>query len=462
MNMKWEKLLSQTRLDEESSDAVALERRTPFEVDVDKIIFSSAFRRLNRKTQVHPLAANDHVHTRLTHSIEVARVGKILGKAIGLHLHIEKQLPKGISADDLGTIVEAACLAHDIGNPPFGHAGEDAMEHWFESNGESIFGSLSKDHRRDLMSFEGNAQGFRMITQTENRLFKGGMRLTYATLGTFLKYPRTSRRGERKFGAYISEEDILKRVATGLGLVAKGKHGWSRHPLAHLVEAADDICYAIIDIEDAVELKIISFNEAKKILLSPFDKDEKNRIIATFGPLTSYRVNMGRIRGPLFNLMIEGAIEAFKKGYNDIMKGELEDNLFDVLRKGDKRRVFITKAKEHAYDNIFQDQKKIETELGSYATFECLFDTFCKAAINSSQHLKSPTGEAPLVWKSERVLQLLGDHRPMGTNAPPGASWSTYHCLRRVIDFVSGMTDNYATYVSKQLKGAAFNGEQRP
>lgn len=168
--MKWEKLLSQTRLGEETCPAATPEIRTPFEADVDRVIFSSAFRRLNRKTQVHPLAANDHVHTRMTHSLEVARVGKNLGKALGTR--IEGKLPKGISPHDLGTIVEAACLAHDIGNPPFGHAGEEAMAHWFEINGTKFFGNLSKDHKRDLMVFEGNAQGFRMITQTENRLFE--------------------------------------------------------------------------------------------------------------------------------------------------------------------------------------------------------------------------------------------------------------------------------------------------
>jgi len=458
--MKWEKLLSPTRLGEENCTAATSEIRTPFEADVDRVIFSSAFRRLNRKTQVHPLAANDHVHTRMTHSLEVARVGKNLGKALGTH--IENKLPEGISPHDLGTIVEAACLAHDIGNPPFGHAGEEAMAHWFEINGTKFFGNLSKDHKRDLMVFEGNAQGFRMITQTENRLFEGGLRLTYATLGTFLKYPRTSRRPERKFGAYLTEELILERIATELGLVSKGKHAWSRHPLAHLVEAADDICYAIIDLEDAVELKILSFDQVEQILLSPFAEYAKARIRASYGPKAAHRVNLARLRGPVFDLMISGTVEAFIKGYDSIMNGEFEHTLFDLLENDDPRRTFISSAKNRAKNDIFLDQKKIETELGSYATFECLLDPFCRAAVDAAQHFKSPKGEATLAWKSRLVLQLLGDHAPSEKNVPPGASWSPYQCLRRVVDFVSGMTDNYATYIAKQLQGAAFSGGQRP
>ncbi|MGA6828264.1 deoxyguanosinetriphosphate triphosphohydrolase [Nitrospira sp. NS4] len=458
--MKWEKLLSPTRLGEEKSTPTTPEIRTPFEADVDRIIFSSAFRRLNRKTQVHPLAANDHVHTRMTHSLEVARVGKNLGKALGFR--IEDKLPKGISPHDLGSIVEAACLAHDIGNPPFGHAGEEAIAHWFENNGSRFFGSLSKDHKRDLMIFEGNAQGFRMITQTENRLFEGGLRLTYATLGTFLKYPRTSRGPERKFGAYLTEEPILERIATELGLVSKSKHTWSRHPLAHLVEAADDICYAIIDLEDAVELKILSFDQVEEILLSPFAESERTSIRSTYGPKAAHRVNLARLRGPVFELMISGTIEAFIKGYDSIMRGELDHTLFELLGDDDPRKAFIAAAKDRARTDIFMDQKKVETELGSYATFECLLDAFCQAAVDAAQHFKSPKGEATLAWKSQHVLQLLGDHAPSEKNVPPGATWSTYQCLRRVIDFVSGMTDNYATYVAKQLQGAAFAGVQRP
>jgi dGTPase len=222
LHMNWDRLLSKKRLGVETDQSTPGEGRSVFEADIDRVVYSGAFRRLSRKTQVHPLAANDHIHTRLTHSLEVAQVGRTLGKALGLR--IASHLPEWVSPHDLAAIMQAACLAHDLGNPPFGHSGEEAMVHWFELNGANFFGSLSKDHKWDLVSFEGNAQSFRILTQAENHLFQGGLRLTYATLGTFLKYPWSSRTPEKKFGAFLSEKSILDRVANELGLVNKGNH----------------------------------------------------------------------------------------------------------------------------------------------------------------------------------------------------------------------------------------------
>ncbi|HUW28441.1 MAG TPA: deoxyguanosinetriphosphate triphosphohydrolase [Sulfuriferula sp.] len=458
--MDWHKLLSSDRLVSEVDTSGISVGRTPFEKDVDKVIFSGAFRRLNRKTQVHPIAANDHIHTRLTHSLEVAQVGRALGQSIGTR--IASELPKGLTAYDIGSILQAACLAHDIGNPPFGHAGEEAMGHWFEANGPRIFRHLSKEHKHDLETFEGNAQGFRILTQTENNLFRGGLNLTYATLATFLKYPRTSRDPSRKFGAYITEEKILGQIAEHVGLININKHRWCRHPLAYLVEAADDICYGILDLEDAVELKILMFDDVEKILLKPFSKQEKEKIQNSYPTKKSYRINLGRIRGPVFNFLISGAIDAFTNNYDRIMSGEAEQYIFDLLDADDPRRRLIAESKALTKNETFQDSKKLETELGSYATFECLLETFCQAALDVAQHLKSPKDEAPLIWRSVRVLQLLGDHAPSEGNEPPGLPWSSYQCLRRVIDFTSGMTDNYATYIAKQLQGMAFTGVQRP
>ena len=208
--MEWDRLLLRERLGREGEASRPRPGRSEFESDIGRIIFSSAFRRLGRKTQVHPLAPNDHVHTRLTHSAEVAYVGRGLGKELGRR--IKKDLPRGTTPDDLGTVVQAACLAHDLGNPPFGHGGEEGMIHWFETKGPAIFRDLTKDHQRDLISFEGNAQGFRIVAQTENHLFQGGLQLTYATLGAFHKYPWTSCKGEKKFGSFLSEEDVLNGV----------------------------------------------------------------------------------------------------------------------------------------------------------------------------------------------------------------------------------------------------------
>lgn len=210
--MEWEKLISSKRLGEKNRSISEYDKRTAFESDIDRIIFSSGFRRLSKKTQVHPFCRNDHVHTRLTHSLEVAQVGKSLGKMLAYQ--IKDKLPKGISENDFGSIVQAACLAHDIGNPPFGHAGEEAISHWFKSNGNKYFKNLNQEHIDDISRFEGNAQGFRILTQIQNNLFKGGLRLTYATLAAFLKYPwiSTNMDKDKKFGAFISEKKYLMKL----------------------------------------------------------------------------------------------------------------------------------------------------------------------------------------------------------------------------------------------------------
>jgi dGTPase len=340
------------------------------------------------------------------------------------------------------------------------------MAHWFETDGSRYFRNLSKDHKRDLTCFEGNAQGFRILTQTENHLFVGGLRVTYATLGTFLKYPWSSRAAiaqeKRKFGAYISEEEILERVAKKLGLVSIGKHAWCRHPLAYLVEAADDVCYAIIDLEDAVELKILSYDSVAELLLSLFERDERARISDGLVRTPAHRVNLARLRGPVFDRLIQAVVEAFSNGYEAIMAGQGPTDLFGVLDGSDPARLLVAEAKLRTSTKVFPDSKKIETELGSYETLGCLLAAFCQAGTDVAEHLKSPMDESPLTWKSERILQLLGDHAPIADNAPPGSSWSQYQCLRRVTDYVSGMTDNYATYISQQLRGMGFAGIQRP
>lgn len=468
--MTWDKLLSTQRLAQPKPSELK-NHRSEFERDKDRIMYSGAFRRLSRKTQVHPLAANDHVHTRLTHSLEVAQVGRTLGKAIGKEIKKKGELPPGFTPNDVAAVVQAACLAHDLGNPPFGHGGEEGMSHWFELNGPKMFGAMSKEHKHDIMSFEGNAQGFRIVTQLENHLFDGGLRLTYATLGAFLKYPWTSGVPNKKFGAYISEEKILEEIADGLGLLRskrdKHKHDklkleWCRHPLAFLVEAADDICYAIIDLEDAVELGILSFKDIEKRLMPFFDKKKEKEIRSTFeSSKNAYRVNLARFRGPLFEEAISGAIEGFMKGYEDIMLGKHNTDLFDLLQKGDRRKDLVSTAKNISKELVFQDQKKVEIEIGCYSTFETLLESFCNAALESAQCIKDGH-EMKLGWKSGLILQLLGDHAPHFSNPPINAKWSQYQCLRRVIDFVSGMTDNYATYISRQLQGMGFSGMQRP
>jgi len=461
--MDWEKVLSKKRL---GTSDVLPERpgRSEFESDIDRIIFSGAFRRLGRKTQVHPLAANDHIHSRLTHSLEVSRVGHALGKELGQRLRaddsLKPMLPKAYQPDDLGAVVEAACLAHDLGNPPFGHAGEDAVIHWFDQNSDSVPENLGDDFKFDLRSLEGNAQGFRIITQLENHIFSGGLRLTYATLAAFQKYPWSSRAKQKKFGAYISEEKILDEIFRELGIPRRPDGRWSRHPLAYLVEAADDICYGVIDMEDAVELGILAFDEAARVLLDVLDEAEREKVRSAFLP-KGHRVNFARMRGRVFDKAIGGAIEAYVKNYGSIMNGDCNSELFKLLAEEDPRRKLIENAKKLGREHIYNDTKKVEIEIGCYSTFDVLLAEFCEAALNQAEVLQDGSGERKLHWRADRILRLLGDHAPSKQNAPP-QGWSAYQCLRRVIDFITGMTDNYAVYIARQLQGAAFSGGQRP
>ena len=222
--------------------------RSPFNSDHDKIIFSGAFRRLGKKTQVHPMATNDHIHNRLTHSLEVACVGRSLGIKVGQALMDKQRLPPGFLPTDLGDIVQSACLAHDIGNPPFGHTGEEAIRNWFEHDGKPYLAGLTADEQADFLHFEGNAQGLRVLTASEYHPYAGGMRLTYATLGAFIKYPWTAApasqglRPKPKYGVFQAEVDIFEEIAQAVNLTQQGEHWYSRHPLVYLMDAADDFC----------------------------------------------------------------------------------------------------------------------------------------------------------------------------------------------------------------------------
>jgi dGTPase len=231
--------------------------------------------------------------------------------------------------------------------------------------------------------------------------------------------------------------------------------------LAHLVEAADDICYSIIDLEDAVELKILGFDEVAAFFLDSFSARERSKITRVFEPGNSHRINLARLRTFVFDKAISAAIELYLKAYREIMEGKYDTNLFDLLDPTDPRIRLVYGAKEFAKQRVFNDTKKIEMEIGCYATFETLLTELCSAALNQSEVLADGKGESKLSWKAERILKLLGDHAPTKNNAPP-EGWSSYQCLRRVIDFVTGMTDNYATYIARQMQGTAVTGTQRP
>lgn len=264
--MRWEQLLSPRRLHDQRSTSTREIGRSPFHKDHDRIVFSGSFRRLGRKTQVHPLTENDHIHTRLTHSLEVGCVGRSLGMIVGSCYAIA-------CLNGLRPLISASLYKRRAWGMtlviPFGHAGEYAIRDWFQrAQSSGLLEGLSDAEREDLLTYEGNAQGFRVITQIEYNQFNGGMRLSAATLGALLKYPWTVRYSGRagKFGAYQSEQALLKEVAEAVGLLPNGEQRWCRHPLAWLVEAADDICYALLDLEDGLEMGILRYEEVVEIL----------------------------------------------------------------------------------------------------------------------------------------------------------------------------------------------------
>ncbi|KPC54066.1 deoxyguanosinetriphosphate triphosphohydrolase [Amantichitinum ursilacus] len=436
--MDWHRLLSANRLGAARDNAPDDElSRSDFHKDHDRIVFSSPFRRLGRKTQVHPLTENDHVHTRLTHSIEVGCVGRSLGLIVGEQLRHE--LPAHISPYDLGAIIQAACLAHDIGNPPFGHAGEYAIRDWFRRDDHAyLLQNLSPNERRDLQTFEGNAQGFRVVTQLENHRFEGGMRLTYATLGTTLKYPWTSEfAGEKgKFSCYQSETHLLEQVALELGLPEVAPGRWARHPLSYLMEAADDICYAILDLEDGIEIGMLPYDTVEPLLMKICGGDtELLQMEVAAAP--SVRRKISLLRGKAIGRCVTEVAKAFIKNHKKLLAGEFSgDMLGDCpasLRHG------IAEAKQLARDQIFNARRKVEIEVGSFTCLDILLDAFCNAAW---QLRVSPE----LPFRMKRILDL------MEYNAPK-KEWPIYQTYGRVLDFIGGMTDNYATYLAQQVGG---------
>jgi dGTPase len=377
--MEWSNLLSHERLGR--PNAVPEEDRSPFQQDIDRITFSAAFRRLAHKTQVHPLSLNDHVHSRLTHSIEVACVGRSLGTGVGARLK-----PCDISQDTFGYVVQAACLAHDIGNPPFGHFGEHAIKSWFKEHTkpESELSVYLEDiHKKDFISFDGNAQGFRIITQLEDSKWAGGLRLTYAVLGAFTKYPRASHIikdeyvGSKEAGFFKSEEGHFTDVANHLGLNRRDSQNpsWCRHPLAFLVEAADDICYRIIDIEDGYELGYLSFTEAKDILASIACNDPK---FTTLPAKESDQI--GKLRAVAVGECVKECIKVFAENHNEILAGNFGHPLLDFTTYRYKEQ--MEHAKKVAKRKIFESESITKREITAETVIGGLLDIFFKVVID--------------------------------------------------------------------------------
>lgn len=435
--MQWSQLLNADRYGDVQASTSLETGRTPFHKDHDRIIFSSAFRRLDRKTQVHPLTENDHIHTRLTHSLEVSCIGRSLATRVGQGL---KTLPSSIAPADLGAMVQAACLAHDIGNPPYGHTGEDAIRHWFQDPQNAHFlDGLSPLECGDLQTFEGNAQGFRLVTKVESHRFNGGMRLTNATLGAFLKYPWTVdyvQSGEKKkFGCYQSEQPILEELAQKLGLIEQAKHCYCRHPLVYLLEAADDICYGLIDLEDGIEMGLIRYAEFEA-LIQPLFSDWDD-VLIQLKEADNERRRLQLLRGLAMETMVTQVSQSFIDNEEALLNGELNGELIDYCST--PVRQVVNQAKMMARERIFKDNRKLMIEIGAYSTLGILLEAFLGA-------VREAMVDGQATFRNRRLLELLG-------RSAPNKDWSLYQAYMRALDFIAGMTDNYAADLANQFSG---------
>lgn len=447
--MDWKNLLNKGRLGHRAAKDET--GRTAFLRDHDKIIFSGAFRRLARKTQVHPLATNDHVHNRLTHSLEVSCVGRTLGIRAGEGLKAAGALPDFIDDTDLGDIVQSACLAHDIGNPPFGHTGERAIRAWFRERGGHWLDRLRPEQRSDLEFFEGNAQGFRTITKSEYHQYGGGMRLTYATLATFLKYPWLSataasdtapRKG--KYSAFLSEREAFREVCEATGLEPVAADHYQRHPLAYLMEAADDFCYAIIDLEDGLEMDLLQWDEVYALLQPALpDTDEVRSLV--FSDMRDGR-KAALLRGKIIETFIEAGVQAFLANQERLLRGLLEGDLISHCEP--EVRDVVENAKSLARTRVFEHPRKIELEIGAFEVIGALLDGLVDAAVGMAHGDHSN-------YRHERIIDLIGRHSFPPELRELGEQDRTYECIMRALDFLAGMTDNYATYLAKQFSGMA-------
>ncbi len=444
--MNWEQLLSLKRYGDKNKRLRKEqdETRLGFEVDYDRIIFSSAFRSLQDKTQVIPLSKTSFVHTRLTHSLEVSVVGRSLGRVVGkkiLEKHPHLSTIHGYQFNDFGAIVAAAALAHDIGNPPFGHSGEKAIGEYFKTGrGKQYKEKLTPKQYQDLIDFEGNANGFKILTESREGI-EGGLRLSYATLGAFMKYPKaslpkkpTSHIAHKKYGFFQNEKIFFDEVAEEVGLLKqniKGETTYSRHPLTYLVEAADDICYTIIDFEDGINLGLIEEEYALEYLI----KLVKETINTTkYNQLTTTADRLGYLRSLAINTLIQEAASIFIDNEEKILSGTFDTALIDKS-KYDAQINDIIKI---SIDKIYQSQEVTEKEIAGYEILATLLDQYCTAADRYN------VGEAS---NYDKLILRAEGHNFDYQNG------EVYTRLISISNFVASLTDGNALLKFQKIKG---------
>lgn len=413
------------------------ENRSEFQRDYDRLVFSAPFRRLQNKTQVFPLPGSIFVHNRLTHSLEVSCVGRSLGNDVAKAILNRQPELQDSFLPEIGSIVSAACLAHDLGNPPFGHSGEKAISTFFsEGKGQVLKEKLSPMEWDDLTHFEGNANAFRLLTHQFEGRRKGGFVLTYPTLASIVKYPfSSSLAGEKsKFGFFTTEEESFRRIATELGLVKLNDHPlkYARHPLVYLVEAADDICYQMMDIEDAHKLKILTTEETQNLLMDYFDEERQEHIRKTFDFVKDKNEQIAYLRSSVIGLLIRECTNIFLNNEERILKGTFEGALIKHISERP------AKAYEHcaavSFEKVYRSRDVLDIELAGFRVISTLLELMTEAVTS------------PEKAYSKLLINRISDQ--YNIKAP-----ALYERVQAVLDYVSGMTDVFALDLYRKING---------
>ncbi len=443
--MKWQQLISNKRLGQEYRQPKRHDDRSEFKRDYDRLIFSAPFRRLQNKTQVFPLPGSIFVHNRLTHSLEVASVGKSLGDDVARIL--QRQHPDDESyqrLSDIGTIVSAACLAHDMGNPPFGHSGEKAIQAFFkEGPGSSLQADVEPAFWEDITHFEGNANAFRLLTHQFKGRRPGGFVMTYSTLASIVKYPyASSAAGQKgKFGFFCFEQDNFVRMAEEMGLIRLSANDqplrYCRHPLVYLVEAADDICYEIMDIEDACKLKILSDEHAQQLLLNFFDDEVKAQILQRIDEeqISDGNEKIAYMRASVIGLLEHECVTTFVEHEEDILNGTFQGGLIDYISPT-PLQAYAT-CVDFSKKNIYNSRPVLDVELSGYKIIETLMTHMTEAVLHPKRYYSTQL--------IERVSSQYDIHADRLEER-----------IMAVIDYVSGMTDVFALDVYQKMNGISL------
>lgn len=435
--MDWTTLMNPVRYGQEDRTPLPELARTEFQRDYDRLVFSSSFRRLQNKTQVFPLPGSIFVHNRLTHSLEVASVGRSLGSMLAFELrHLEADLPPEVLYS-LDTVVMTACLAHDLGNPPFGHSGEKAISEFFtEGQGREIQPLVSPWQWADLTHFEGNANALRMLVHQFTGRRKGGFVLTYPSLAALVKYPYSSEvAGGYKYGFFQSEAEAFATISRGLGLPVTPDGRYARHPLVYLVEAADDISYQLMDLEDAHRLGILTTNETREILLAYIKSlpGIEKSVAKVFAEVTDVNEQIAYLRARAIGRMASACIAAFMENYKAIMDGSFGKQSLVSMFPGELKTA-VGHCNQVSVEKIYNHRSVVEIELMGYKVLSGLLGEFMQVVL------------APDKGSSKKLLRLLpAQFQPSDTNM--------YARTRGILDFISGMTDNYAFDLYRTLTG---------